>query len=263
MSKIKYFKSIDKAISIVCGHGVSKKFPVHRHLSLSVGMVVSGSRILTINKSKYIIAAGDIFIINSEEPHCISDTNDSGHDYIVLSVALEYLKKFYPQEKLHFINIIESAVIAENLSLLFKSLINDKEIENVNFYIDEIIISLQSCIDVRGVINQEDARLEQIRYILDNQIDVPISLEELADKAFLSMFHFSRLFKKHTGLAPHQYLLDNRLRTARNLLERGMSIGDIAIMSGFYDSSHFVRHFTRYYGVSPLNFQKGTNILQL
>lgn len=263
MSKIKYFKSLDNAISIVCGHGVSKKFPVHRHLSLSVGMVICGSRILTINKSKYVVAEGDIFIINSEEPHSISETKDAGHDYIVLSISLEFLKKFYTQDRLYFFNIVENAVIAKNLSLLFNSLINDKEIENVNFYIEEIIRSLQFCIDVSSVINQEDVRLKRIRYILDNQIDVPISLEELADKAFLSMFHFSRLFKKQTGLAPHQYLLDNRLRTARNLLECGMAIGDIAIMTGFYDSSHFVRHFTRYYGVSPLDFQKGTNILHL
>jgi quercetin dioxygenase-like cupin family protein len=83
MPTIVYHKSKD--LSIVCGRGVSKRFPTHRHKSVSLGMVLKGSRILTIQKSKYIIAEGDVFIINSEESHSIGETLNDEHDYIVFS----------------------------------------------------------------------------------------------------------------------------------------------------------------------------------
>ena len=110
---------------------------------------------------------------------------------------------------------------------------------------------------IRSAYTKQDDRLKRIKELLDRFPDTDISLEELANKAFLSMFHFSRLFKKHTGLAPHRYQLDGRIRLGRNLLERQIPVGDVAIMSGFYDTSHFVRHFRQYYGVTPNEFQKG------
>ena len=67
MALIVYHKG--KTLSVVCGRGVSKRFPTHRHKSVSLGMVLKGSRMLTIQKSKYIIAEGDVFIINSDESH--------------------------------------------------------------------------------------------------------------------------------------------------------------------------------------------------
>jgi len=109
----------------------------------------------------------------------------------------------------------------------------------------------------------QDKRIEKVKELLDNTITDNISLNTLSDKAAISAFHLARLFKKYTGMAPHQYLLDNRLRCAREMLESSQSVSDIAIAAGFYDTSHFIRHFSNYYGVSPLDYQKGIHKLSL
>jgi AraC family transcriptional regulator len=80
-----------------------------------------------------------------------------------------------------------------------------------------------------------------------------IRIEDIARAAFLSPFHLSRLFRRETGLAPHQYLVRVRLEAARGLLATapGSSLSDIATAVGFYDQSHMTRQFRRIFGITP------------
>jgi len=260
MHSIVYFKSKNYKISIVCGRGVSKSFPMHRHKSVSLGLVLKGSRRLTIHKHKYIIAGGDVFIINSEEPHSIGEVKNPDHDYIVISISPQAINEVLGTNSFCFKNIVDSPEIVKILSGLFNALISKKSIENL-FDISSIIRIIGQFRTENILSLNEDKRLNKAKSLMDNSASDSLSLDSLADKASLSVFHFSRLFKKYTGMSPHQYLLDNRLRCARELLEMGHSIIDIAIAAGFYDSSHFIRHFIRYYGVSPLEYQKGIHQL--
>lgn len=83
--------------------------------------------------------------------------------------------------------------------------------------------------------------------------DVPLTT--LASVAGLSPYHFARLFKQSTGLAPHQYLIRVRVERARGLmLHSNESITSIATQVGFCDQSHFSTHFKRIYGVTPRTF---------
>ncbi|WP_375411823.1 helix-turn-helix transcriptional regulator [uncultured Bradyrhizobium sp.] len=87
-----------------------------------------------------------------------------------------------------------------------------------------------------------------------------IDLEDAADQAGLSPFHFLRLFSSTLGVSPHQYLVRSRLRHAARMLadDGGRSITDIAFDVGFGDLSNFVRTFHRAAGVSPLRFRQAS-----
>jgi AraC family transcriptional regulator len=83
--------------------------------------------------------------------------------------------------------------------------------------------------------------------------DVPLGA--LAAVAGLSPYHFARLFKQSTGLAPHQYLIQVRVDRAKGLLLGSeASITDAALQAGFCDQSHFAAHFKRIYGLTPKAF---------
>lgn len=254
---IKYYKSNDKQVSIVCGRGISKRFPMHRHRSVSVGMVINGMRLLNINSKRYIVDQGDIFIINADQPHAIGENTNPEHDYIVVSLSQKLIEKYLEPDNLQFENIVESKTLSAKLKNWFEVLIHSEKELHRSFDTENFIMSLADFQKAENQIETENINIQRIRHLLDRDLNVNHSLESLAEKAFLSPFHFSRLFRKQTGLAPHQYLLDNRLRQARELLEQNFSIIDIAIECGFYDASHFIRHFTKYYGVSPLTYQKG------
>jgi AraC-like DNA-binding protein len=83
-----------------------------------------------------------------------------------------------------------------------------------------------------------------------------VDLEQAAEAARLSAFHFLRVFARVLGVTPHQYLLRTRLRrAARMLAGNERSITDIALDVGFADLSNFVRTFGRAAGVSPRAFR--------
>lgn len=68
-------------------------------------------------------------------------------------------------------------------------------------------------------------------------------------------FHFSRMFKRSTGMAPHCFHLHCRFDRAKQLLlERQLSIAEIAYTIGFFSQGHFNYHFKRFVGVTPKTF---------
>lgn len=87
-----------------------------------------------------------------------------------------------------------------------------------------------------------------------------IALDELAQIAGLSRFHFCRIFRKEVGVSPSTYQTQLRIAQAKKLLVQGMSIATVASLTGFYDQSHFGWHFKRQVGVTPKRYGSNTAI---
>ncbi len=79
----------------------------------------------------------------------------------------------------------------------------------------------------------------------------PIPLQTLAELAGLSPWRFSIVFRRHMGVPPHRYISLCRIERARQLLGQGMSAAAVADACGFYDQSHFSRHFKHHCGMTP------------
>ncbi|MGV2831164.1 AraC family transcriptional regulator [Myxosarcina sp. GI1(2024)] len=93
--------------------------------------------------------------------------------------------------------------------------------------------------------------LQVIRYI-DDTLDQDIKLADLAQLVEMSQSHFSRLFKQSMGLSPYQYLLQQRVERAKQLLKKtNQSLVEIALACGFVSQSHFTRQFRQATGVTP------------
>jgi len=82
-------------------------------------------------------------------------------------------------------------------------------------------------------------------------------LRDIADACGLSVSHFSRAFRRSTGVAPHAWLLQARVEAAKALLpKRESSLSKIARACGFADQSHFSRVFTQRVGLTPGAWRK-------
>ena len=92
---------------------------------------------------------------------------------------------------------------------------------------------------------------------LEKNFAVLVSLKKLAGIAELSPYHFTRVFAREMGLPPHAYQVKLRLERAKELIESGMAISDIAIETGFTDQSHLTRHFKKRFGTLPSRYKAG------
>jgi len=92
--------------------------------------------------------------------------------------------------------------------------------------------------------------------LVDDRFASDISLDDLAAEACLSPFHFSRLFRKATGLSPHRYVTERRVREAKAKLTEGrLSLVEIALESGFGSQGSFNRIFRKHTGLTPGRFR--------
>jgi AraC family transcriptional regulator len=95
-------------------------------------------------------------------------------------------------------------------------------------------------------------RLQQAIEYIHAHLDRDLSLEQVAGAINISPTYFASLFKRATGISPHQYVIQQRVERAKSLLTKtNLAIADIALQVGFSSQSHLTQHFKRFTGVTP------------
>ena len=98
--------------------------------------------------------------------------------------------------------------------------------------------------------------VEDIKLFIANNFSEIKSNSYIANSFKYHEYYLNNLFKKHTGITIHQFIIDTRLKNAEELLARSdSSIYEIAINCGFVNANHFSRLFKEKKGVSPLKYR--------
>jgi AraC family transcriptional regulator len=93
--------------------------------------------------------------------------------------------------------------------------------------------------------------------LVRSRISEDISLADMAAVTCLSATHFSHIFKNSMGESPHQFVLQQRVQYAKELLESlNLRMIDIALACGFKTQQHFARIFRKMCGLSPTEYQR-------
>src|SRR5207249_4910810 len=99
--------------------------------------------------------------------------------------------------------------------------------------------------------------IAKAREYLEDRYSDDISLDELAAVGSLSHYYLIRRFQRELGLPPQAYQLQIRLQRAKADLQSDAPLAGIAIKHGFFDQSHFHRHFKRAFGITPGQYRQG------
>jgi AraC-like DNA-binding protein len=94
-------------------------------------------------------------------------------------------------------------------------------------------------------------RIVQAKLFIDQHYAENVDLNNIADEAYYSKFHFSRKFKEVYQQTPHQYLVSVRVEQAKKLLASGMPVAAVCEAIGFEELSSFSRLFKRRVGLNP------------
>ncbi len=104
-----------------------------------------------------------------------------------------------------------------------------------------------------------DRRLRRAIEFIHTHFDGEVRLADMARAAFMSAFHFARLFKRVMGMTPHAYLMGVRLRQAARLLATtDLSLLEIGRRVGYASQSHFTKAFKAWTGLTPREYRQAS-----
>jgi AraC-like DNA-binding protein len=137
------------------------------------------------------------------------------------------------QDRIHLLTPLAGARLVMDV---LTSLGDDKENELVNEPVNNLIISAQE-------------------YIFKH-ISADINVNDVATFLRISREHLSRIFKEQTGISPYNYILNQKIRLACNLLsETKLSCKEVGVRVGIENPVSFTRSFKRIVNLSPGEFR--------
>lgn len=100
-------------------------------------------------------------------------------------------------------------------------------------------------------------KLNQAIEYIQAHLGENLSLSDIANELGMSQYYFCHLFKRSTGMTPHQFLIRQRVEQAKRLLKQPeRTVTSIALDCGFANQSHFAKCFRQFTGINPNQFRK-------
>lgn len=212
--------------------------------------ILEGEMIIDYKNKIYVATKGDVVFLYSGIPnrYWTNDTVKFKFVHFSGELANSYYNLLTQQTGPHFPDY-------RNTAIYFTAILEELETENpsdhkLSVYLLTIISSL-----TKNEITMHPS-IKKAKNYIDIYFQQSIPIEELANYAGLSLYHFSRLFKKELSVTPHQYVINVRIKYAKQLLmDTSTSIEEIGDTCGFSNASHFIDCFKKNVEMTPNSFR--------
>lgn len=128
-----------------------------------------------------------------------------------------------------------------------------------DFALKELLIRLMQT-QARGMVEKNVAKNKsRISFVVDyirKNLHQKLSIDNIAKLAYVSKSNFFKMFRDELGTSPNDFILQERISRAKELLATQNSIKETAFQTGFSDANYFNRVFKQLVGDTPKNYQK-------
>ncbi len=247
---------------------VTHRYGRHAHETYTVGVIESGVEEFDYGSQLLRAGPGAVALLNPEVVHTGQAGVPDGWSYRVLYPAVDLMADIaselgapggtpsFPEtviDDARCARLLRAAhVAAEHGDRLASSSLLRTALAGVL----SAHARLASAADPPRWPRQSSVTVRAVQEVLADSLADPPSLDELASAAGMSPFALLRAFRDATGLPPHAYLNQLRVRLARRLLDAGLRPAEVAAETGFADQPHLTRHFKRVVGVPPGAYQR-------
>lgn len=244
--------------------------------------MIAGKKVMHLpNKPSFDYLPGETVIANAREKmlidfpeaselnpsQCIALTLDGNY----VAETVQYLNHHYNSsneasswkltfDHYHFQNNNE---IASSLNKLIRICCSDDVAKNVyaDLNLKELLIRLMQSQNLKmssaeSLSHSNSSRLNYVLNYIQQHLSSRISVDLLSRKAYLGRNHFFKWFKEQLGITPLEYINQERIRLAKQLLtDKNNSISEVSLQCGFNDVNYFVRLFKKTEGITPGAYQ--------
>lgn len=235
-----------------------KHYTVRKNLNnYQLIYTISGQATVEFGGNKYECVPNSVILLDCNIPHRYS---------VPKSQIWEY-------KHIHFLANSESEIIAKKAQgfvisdriemddFFYKIFIEMQNFNESSPYIlsnyVSNILTEKIILDSRTKVNYPHIELiENAARYMRTHYSEHISISEISKNEFVSVYHFTRLFKEYYGTTPYDYLINYRISQAKMLLIQGKSITEISEKCGFGNANNFSRIFKKYNKISPGQYKK-------
>ena len=252
-------------VELLSARYIEHRFAPHVHDGYVIGMIMAGAQRYRYRGAEHLAGSGTLVLIKPDELHTGHKGTEDGWLY----------RAFYPDTG-QIVSLLEELELpCAPMPAFAATLYRDPDLVNgfcqlhrllespatalqqQTVWREMMMLLLQrhAAVQINGSPGKEHRAVVMAKELLHAQLAAPPSLEELAAAVNLSPFHFARVFRRATGMPPHTWLMQQRIATARGLLQSGCLPVEVAMQLGFADQSHLSRQFKQVYGVGPAAYR--------
>jgi len=252
-------------IELLSASYLEQSFNKHFHEEFCFGVVESGQLDFNYRGKKVHAFRGMINLCNPGEVH--DGFTKQGWSYKMFYVDSKLMQSISSElsgknNDIPFFKegIIEDEILSKDLLLLHTTMSDDRvfNIEKEEMFVNVITSFIKkhadSFIPIKKLITSKPSIHKTLEYINDN-LSEEILVSDLSKMANFSLYYFIRVFKQEIGLTPKEYVIQQRIRKAKELIALTLPLSQIAQECGFYDQSHMIKYFKAYTGLNPSIYQ--------
>ncbi|MDU8929250.1 AraC family transcriptional regulator [Alisedimentitalea sp. MJ-SS2] len=234
-------------------------FPRHSHEEYLVGVIEDGVHDVWCKGEWWHASKNVVATFSPDEAHHggLGDT-DAWRQTIfyfpreIVSVAMDCADSTYSFHQ-PFKHSPETAARLLKLRRLLESgsdrlLLEQEVLQSVG----QVFETMSNAVDEEKATGENE--LAEVRTFIHDNIQGAFDISTLADLSGFTKRQFMSRFQKKFHMAPYQYVMQARVRRARDMLQKGSSIADAVFQAGFSDQSHLTRNFRAIYGVTPARY---------
>ena len=251
---IKFYNA--RELELVKGTEVNHDFPKHTHEKCCIGLVENGDLVLDVKGETYNLEKDDVYLINSREEHRITSTSRTGFSYIVICFSNKDINK-----KIFSKSVVQNKELSQKILNFCDDVIESKLL--VKEKLDSLLESIESGVESDDDFEIVDEKINSAIDYININVQEKVCLKRIAENSYISKYHFLRLFENKVGLSPHRFHIQQKIKLSKKMIVKHNVLTNIGIDLGFTDQSHFIRTFKKYTGITPREYKKSYEELEI
>ncbi len=235
-------------------------FEPHTHAAYGVGVINAGAERFRYRGSEHLAGAGSLVLMNPDELHTGRAGTQAGWSYRMLYLDVSALAQISGSADAWSFKaavVDDDPARAQQLNRLLQQLWQGGEDLAQDEALAQLVNMLRPLAHTgRAPRPEGQARFDHVIEHMQQHLDQRLRLDDLAQVAGLSPFHFLRSFRARHHATPHQMLMALRLLRAKQQLAAGQAPAQVAAAVGLADQPHLTRAFAQRYGVTPARYQQ-------